>query len=281
MIALNEDIAERFEEVAELLQEQHANPFRVRAYRRGAESLRRLDRPASELLAEGGLEALVALPGIGESLARAVQSFVDRGRLPMLDRLRGESDPVALLGTVPGIGPKTAEALHDELHLDTLEQLEEAAFDGRLADFPGIGRKRLAAVRDHLAQRLQRVRPPATAATGDDPPVSEILDVDAEYRRKAAAGDLPRLAPRRFNPEGEAWLPVLHATRGQRHYTALFSNTRRAHEFGTTRDWVVIYLDAVPDERQWTVITSTRGALAGRRIVRGREDECRRHYSSG
>ena len=280
VIRLNEDIAERFEEVAALLEEQHANPFRVRAYRRGAVSLRGIDRPVSELLTAGGLEALEALPGIGISLARAAQSFIQHGRLPLLERLRGESDPVALLGTVPGIGVKMAEALHHELHLDTLEQLEEVAFDGRLESFHGVGAKRLAAVRDHLAQRLQRVQSPRPGPRPDDPTIAELLDVDAEYRDGAAAGRLPTLAPRRFNPSGESWLPVLHAIRGERHYTALFSNTRRAHEFGTTRDWVVLYLDGSTGERQWTVITSTRGSLAGLRIVRGREDECRSLYSA-
>ena len=281
MQALNETVAGRLEEVARLLEEQGANPFRVRAYRNGAATLRQLERPVSELLGSGGLEALEALPAIGESLARAIRTLVEHGRLPQLDRLRGEADPVALLGTVPGIGSRMAQRLHDELHLESLEELEAAAHDGRLAAVPGIGDKRLTAVRDHLAQRLQRVRrPPQEPAVrpGDDPEVAEILDVDAEYRRRAAGGELPLIAPRRFNPEGRAWLPVLHATRGERHYTALFSNTRRAHELGTTGDWVVIYLDGERGERQWTVITSTRGALAGRRIVRGREDECRRHY---
>ena len=272
-------MAERFEEVAALLEEQHANPFRVRAYRRGAGTLRSLERPVSEVLAVGGLEALVALPNIGESLARAAQSLVSHGRLPLLVRLRGESDPVALLGTVPGIGAKMAEHLHDELHLDTLEQLEAAAFDGRLEEFHGIGAKRLAAIRDHLAQRLQRVRAVSSGPGPGQPSVAELLEVDREYRTRAEAGELPKLAPRRFNPTGEAWLPVLHATRGDRHYTVLFSNTRRAHEFGTTRDWVVLYLDGSPGERPWTVITSTRGPLAGRRIVRGREEECARVYS--
>jgi hypothetical protein len=282
VIPVNEAIAERLEEVARLLEEQHANPFRVRAYRRGAATLRGLERPVAEILDEGGLAALDALPGIGESLARAVESLVRLGRLPQLDRLRGEADPVALLATVPGLGPGLAERLHDDLHLDTLEELEAAAHDGRLEAQPGIGPKRLAAVRDHLAQRLRRVRrrppeaePPVVAG---DPEVAEILDVDREYRERSAAGELPRIAPRRFNPGGDRWLPVLHATRGERHYTALFSNTRRAHELGTTRDWVVIYLDGAEGERQWTVITSTRGPLAGRRIVRGREPECRRHY---
>ena len=102
----------------------------------------------------------------------------------------------------------------------------------------------------------------------------ELLDVDREYLSRAEAGRLPRIAPRRFNPLREAWLPILHTERGPRHYTALFSNTARAHALGRTRDWVVIYADGVLGERQWTVVTDRSGELRGRRVVRGREREC-------
>lgn len=99
------------------------------------------------------------------------------------------------------------------------------------------------------------------------------------HRKKAAAGSLRTIAPRRFNPRGEAWLPVLHAEQGGWHFTALYSNTARAHELGRTRDWVVIYYyDGEHVEAQCTVVTEARGALAGRRVVRGREQECRAHY---
>jgi putative hydrolase len=89
---------------------------------------------------------------------------------------------------------------------------------------------------------------------------------------------LKKIAPRRFNPSGDAWLPVLHTTRGARHYTALFSNTARAHEQRKTGDWVVLYHDGRDGERQCTIITSEFGRLKGLRIVRGREDECEDHY---
>jgi hypothetical protein len=109
-----------------------------------------------------------------------------------------------------------------------------------------------------------------------------LVDVDREYREKAKRGRLPTIAPKRFNPRGESWLPILHATRGDWHFTALFSNTARAHELGKTRDWVVIYLyDDRHAERQHTVVTETRGALVGKRVIRGRETECRAHYAGG
>ena len=101
-----------------------------------------------------------------------------------------------------------------------------------------------------------------------------LLDVDREYRNAATAGQLPTLAPRRFNPAGAAWLPILHTERGAWRFTALFSNTALAHRLGRTRDWVVIFYetDAAP-ESQCTVVTETHGPLAGRRVVRGRESE--------
>lgn len=266
MSPLNAHIASRLDEVAQILEEQAANPYRVRAYRRAADSLRRQPRPVDEVLREGGLVALEELPGIGESLARSIRALVTTGRLPMLDRMRGESDPLALLRTIPGIGRVTADRLHDELGIETLEDLEAAAHDGRLARRRGFGPKRLAAIRDSLAQRLGRVRRGADAAP--EPPLAQILDVDAEYRSRAARGTLPRIAPRRFNPSREAWLPVLHTARGERHYTALYSNTARAHRLGTTRDWVVIYVDGA-EERSYTVVTARHGPLAGRRLVRG------------
>jgi hypothetical protein len=270
----NAAIAARLEEVAALLAEQQANPFRVRAYRRAGATLRDLDRQASEILADGGLPALEALPGIGTSLARMIRDVILHGRLGMLDRLRGEADPIALLTTVPGIGPKLADRLHHELGIDTLEELEIAAHDGRLARLVGMGPKRVAGIRDSLAQRLARVRTPLAVHPPDAPPVRELLDVDDEYRAKAAAGALRTIAPRRFNPRREAWLPVLHTRRGTRQYTALYSNTPRAHQLGRTHDWVVLYADGGDGERTYTVITAERGALRGRRIVRGREAEC-------
>jgi hypothetical protein len=273
---LNQQVAERLDEVALILEEQGANRFRVRAYRRGAETLRALPRPVAEVFEEGGLPALEALPAIGPSLARAIREVLRSGRLPMLERLRGESDPVALLTTVPGIGRLTAERLHHDLDIETLEDLEAAAHDGRLAGLEGFGPKRLAGVRESLAQRLARVRRPLESA-GAPPPVAEILDVDREYRARAAAGELKKIAPRRFNPRGREWLPVLHTQRGTRHYTALYSNTPRAHRLGRTRDWVVVYLEHGREEGQWTVITAQHGPLAGRRIVRGREAECEAH----
>jgi putative hydrolase len=103
--------------------------------------------------------------------------------------------------------------------------------------------------------------------------------VDREYREKAKRGKLPRVAPRRFNPTNEAWLPILHTERSGRHYTALYSNTSRAHELGTTKDWVVIYRDDPRGDGSWTVVTGRFGKLGGRRVVRGREADCSAYHA--
>ncbi|MET0851716.1 MAG: hypothetical protein ABW020_11340, partial [Candidatus Rokuibacteriota bacterium] len=162
----------------------------------------------------------------------------------------------------------------ERLHVDTLAALEVAAHDGSLAAVSGVGPRRAAMIRSALASMLGRPRPQPDA-TEAEPPVAELLDVDAEYRAAVAAGRLPRIAPRRFNPTAQAWLPILHTQRADRHYTALFSNTAMAHQLGREKDWVVIYYHADHHpERQCTVVTETRGALKGSRVVRGREAEC-------
>lgn len=279
MAPRNQDISGRLDEIATLLAEQGADRFRVGAYRRAADTLRALAVPVAEIFARDGLAGLEALPGVGPHIARAIRDLLVRGRLAMLDRLRGDHDPVALLCSVPGIGHTLAWKLHEDLGIETLTELEAAAHDGRLEQLVGLGAKRLAGIRDTLAQRLGRLRgaPPLNSVAGA-PPVAELLDVDREYRRAATADTLRRIAPRRFNPTGDAWLPVLHTVRGDRHYTALFSNTARAHELNKTRDWVVLYHDGRDGEQQATVVTAAFGDLKGRRIVRGREAECAAYY---
>ena len=275
----NVEIARRLEEVADLLEAQRANPFRVQAYRRAAVSIGHLPKPLAEIWREDGEEGLRAVVGIGDRLATSLRILITTGRLPMLNRLRGETDPVALLESVSRASAMPWPNVSiTSLRSDSLEDLEAAAHNGRLFDIAGIGKKKLAGIIDTLATRLGRVRVQGQRIKTDEPSVEELLDVDREYRDKAASGELPTIAPRRFNPRRDAWLPILHTHRGERDYTALYSNTARAHELGRTRDWVVLYSDGGLDERQATVITAQRGVLRGRRIVRGREQECEEFY---
>jgi putative hydrolase len=270
----NQQVADKLLECATLLEQQAANPFRVRAYRRAAESVARSGEDVYAILAAQGRAGLERLPGVGPSIAAAIEELLRTGRWSQLLRLRGMLDPPRLFRAIPGVGRELAGRIHDALHVDTLEALEVAAHDGRLEDVSGIGPRRAAMIRAGLQGLLGRPRP-APSPPQREPAVALLLDVDAEYRRRAASAQLPRIAPRRFNPAGEAWLPVLHTERGPWRFTVLFSNTARAHRFGRTRDWVVIYFHtATEPEGQRTVVTETRGPLAGLRVVRGREDEC-------
>ena len=275
----NSQIAEMLREAAALLHQQGANPFRVGAYRRAADTIETLGRPLREIFEREGVEGLVALPDIGTGIAAAIREILRRGRWSLLERLRGAVEPDQLFQTIPGVGPELAARLHEELQVDTLEALEVAAYDGRLERVPGIGPRRTAGIRASLAsmlgRRLFRSRDAAR------PPVSMLLDVDRQYRESAAADDLPTIAPRRFNPENERWLPILHTDRDGWHFTALFSNSPRAHQLGRTGDWVVLFwYDDHHWEGQATVVTETHGRLVGHRVVRGRERECEDWYAS-
>ncbi|MCB1741443.1 MAG: DNA-binding protein [Gammaproteobacteria bacterium] len=283
----NAVIAERLEEVAALLEQQDADPFRVTAYRRAARSVRELRQPLMRIHAEGGRSALVALPAIGERISRAIEEMLQTGRWAQLERLRGESEPEKLFQTLPGIGPKLAGAIHEHLHVDTLADLEAAAHDGRLEDVPGIGPRTAAALRATLSERLSRSRGRADhpisqtrSETSSEPDIAALLHVDALYRQRAESNTLPTIAPRRFNPEHVAWLPILHTEHGGWSYTAMYSNTARAHSLARNRDWVVLYFARDHhDEGQRTVVTETHGPLQGERVIRGRESECLEHHA--
>ena len=138
---------------------------------------------------------------------------------------------------------------------------------------PGIGERREAAIRAGVAAILGQGK--SSRRRGPLPPAALLLAVDASYREQAADGKLPRIAPKRFNPQREAWLPVLHTRRKGWHFTALFSNTARAHELKRTGDWVVVYYyDDDHREGQCTIVTETHGPMKGMRVIRGRESEC-------
>jgi len=284
MRSFNHEVATRLRETAQLLRAQRANHFRVNAYLHAADTLDQLEQDVAELMRQKGVEGLVALPAIGEGIARSIYEYVATGRMSRLENLKGAADPVALFRSIPTVGRALAERIHDELHVDSLEALENAVREGRLQQVEGLGRKRREAIeawlQKHLDDQRRQSRPVAEAAA-DGPSVELVLRVDGEYRRKAAAGKLPRITPKRFNPDNKAWLPILHTTHEHWHFTALYSNTARAHQLGRTADWVVIYFyDDHHREGQHTVVTETHGSLRGRRVVRGREAECLRYYQA-
>lgn len=290
MHVTNAEIADQLDEIARLLEVQEANPFRVRAYRDAPDQVRAVDHPLTELLEERGLDALEELPNIGSSLAGVITEIVHQGRSSLLDRLRSEVEPEAVFEQVPGIGEELARRIVTHLDVTTLPELEQAAHDGRLAQVPGFGDERVHSVQVALAGLLSGAAQRHARQAGEiegaqdvqeglsQPPVALLLDIDRLYRQRAAAGELRRIAPKRFNPEGKAWLPIMELDRAGYHFTALYSNTARAHELGKTHDWVVIYYEKDGAEDQCTVVTETHGPLEGKRVIRGREPETRGYY---
>ncbi|HEX3034263.1 MAG TPA: helix-hairpin-helix domain-containing protein [Thermodesulfobacteriota bacterium] len=286
----NSQIADALDRIAELLEIQDGSPFRVRAYRVAAQTVRESGRPLTDILESEGIEGLDRLPGIGKSIASIIQEYIYTGRISLLERLEGQVSPEDLFATVPGIGEKLAHRIHRELNIDTLEELELAAHDGRLEHVPGFGKRRVKGIQQTLSSVLSRsTRRRARrldwieaqeGGFSEKPSVETILKVDDEYRRKDKAGRVSKIAPHRFNPEGGAWLPVLHTERDGWSFTAMYSNTAQAHELGMTRDWVVIYYERDGEESQCTVVTERRGKLAGRRTIRGRESECADYYTN-
>ena len=269
----NAAAARRLEQAARILEAQDANMYRVRAYRTAAETVRKLDRPAADILREGGRKAFLELPGIGDRLALTLEQLILTGHIPHVEGLG--SRPEDLFGSVPGIGPEMARRIHDRLRVETLEELEQAAHDGRLAEVPGMGPKRLRGIREALAGRFRKA---VGGPAAELPPVEDLLMVDEMYRERAAAGALRTVAPRRFNPKGEAWLPVMATRYGGRRYRVMFSNTAAAHQAGREHDWVVVYFEQDGAKGQCTVVTEVGGAMRGLRVVRGREAECARYY---
>ena len=274
MKANNIVVADALREAAALFAQQNANQFRISAYRNAAKTIEELPEDVADFVARGA-DALDALPHIGKSIAGAIIQLTTTGRWAQLERMRGLLDPEIAFQNIPGIGPTFARLIHEHLHIDTLEALEAAAHDGRLDTVPGIGERRGKIIRQSLASILARKRP--LLSSGHKilpPPIEIILDVDREYQERAKSGDLKFIAPKRFNPKGEAWLPILHTERGPWHFTVLFSNTARAHELGKTADWVIVFYSSDHQiEDQCTVVTETSGPLKGQRVVRGREQE--------
>jgi hypothetical protein len=272
----NEMMAKQLREYALALEKEGGNLFRARAFRTAAGQLLMMSRQVAEVFAEEGRKGLERLPGIGKSLAYTVEMLLRTGELRTLRPVDAHREPERDLTSLPGIGVRTAEQLRDRLGITTLEGVRAAALAGRLGTI-GIGPGRVAPLVAEVDARLGAARKPK--APEEEPGLESLLALDEEYRSGAAEGALPTLAPRAFNPEGARWLGILRREREGWKMRALFSNTAVAHRLGKTNDWVVVYFEKGSVIGQRTVVTELRGDQAGKRVVRGREPECRAFYA--
>ena len=153
----NADIAAIFTEIADLLEIEQANPFRIRAYRNAARLVGELGREVRAMVERG--EDLTDLPGIGGDLAGKMREIVDTGKCRTLQKLQAELPPaITELLHVPGLGPKRVRMLWHELEVQTLEQLARAARDGRIRELPGFGAKTEANILQAVEAHVSKAR---------------------------------------------------------------------------------------------------------------------------
>ncbi len=185
----NFELAECFQEIADLLEIREENVFRVRAYRRAAQQL--------ENLAEDAVEALRAgkkIPGIGADLAAKIREWADSGTMADLEELRkGLPRGVRQLMGLPGVGPKTARLLHERLGIDSVERLEEACRSGRILQVPGIRQKTCQNIlRGIETWRLGQARMPLARAWPLADALVRALREEPSVRAIEVAGSLRR-----------------------------------------------------------------------------------------
>lgn len=233
----NVEIAERLSEVADLLEIQEANPFRVRAYRNAVRTIEGLTRSLAEMVEEG--EDLTELSGIGEDISGYITEMVETGEFELLRELHDEVPPtVADLLDLEGIGPKKAKQLWEELDIETVDDLEDALDEGRVVELEGFGEKTAEKLRqaiEDFRKHRERFRlgdadrwvEPLLEYMRGAPGVEE-LDVAGSYRRrKETVGDIDLLAV--CDDAG----PVME------HFTS-YDLVERVTEAGETRGSVVL-----------------------------------------
>ncbi len=188
----NSDIAHLFNEIADLLEIKAENPFRVRAYRRAAESLEALREDVAAIAARGELEKI---QGIGKDLATKIKDVLDTGRVQYLEDLRQEipAGVVELMG-VHGVGPRMAKLLFDRAGVDSVEKLETLARAGKLAGLPGIQAKTEQNILKGIAVwRAGRERMPLGRALALAEAIVSSLKVLPGVSRIETAGSLRRM----------------------------------------------------------------------------------------
>lgn len=200
----NADLAAAFDQTADLLELQQANPFRIRAYRNAARLVGELKLDLVAHVAQG--RPLPRLPGIGPDLAGKIVEFARSGHLALLDRLRRQIPAgVPEMLQLPGLGPKRVRALYEELHVTSLAQLARAARDGRVRALPGFGARTEARILEAIeaaSRRPQRLKLVAAAQYAaalvawlrQAPRVKEVVAAGSLRRARETVGDLDLLA---------------------------------------------------------------------------------------
>ena len=168
----NEEIAELFENLGAMLEMQGDSVFKIRAYQRAARAIHELSFPLAQAVSEG--QKLTGIPGIGKAISEKIQELVTTGQIQTYERVKAELPEGALdLLAIPGIGPKTAMLIGTELGISTVEGVEQAAQDGRLAKLPRMGKKAADGILRHI--RASRSMSSDRTPIGSALPVAESV----------------------------------------------------------------------------------------------------------
>jgi DNA polymerase (family 10) len=202
--ARNAEIADVFDETADLLEIQGENPFRIRAYRNAARLLRGLKEEAADIRDAG--RDLSGLPGIGEDLAGKIGEVIDTGGTEILRRLHRQlPHSIVELLRIPGLGPKRAKLLHDRLGIKSLAQLRKAAEAGKLRSLSGVGARTEAKILQATAAQQQAAPRLTLAAAAPQaqaliaylrsaPGIKQVAIAGSYRRARETVGDLDILA---------------------------------------------------------------------------------------
>ena len=186
-----DQVAEVLVSIATLLELKGENPFKVRAYLNGARAIEALNEPLGKVVGEGRLGEI---KGIGDALQKKIGELVATGRLAYYEELKAATPPglIAML-EVPGLGPKKVKALHDKLNLETVEELEQACKEGKVAGLEGFGEKTQANIREGIERRRAYAsRHLLSDALSAGQRLLETLRLHPEVTRCSMAGSLRR-----------------------------------------------------------------------------------------
>jgi DNA polymerase (family 10) len=234
----NLDVARTLEELADLLEIQGANPFRIRAYRNAVRTVEGLTRPLRAMVDAG--EDLTALAGIGKDIAGRIEELIGTGTIELLEQLDAEV-PRSLveLMRLDGVGPKKARKLHDELNVRTVDDLEAELQAGRVEKLQGFGRKSaekiLRAIAEHrahvgrfLLDDAEELVAPVVEHVRGAPGVERIEVAGSLRRRKETIGDVDLLA----QCEGDGTAVIEHFVK--------YAGAERVEAAGGTKGSIVL-----------------------------------------
>ncbi|MGQ9616764.1 MAG: DNA polymerase/3'-5' exonuclease PolX [Spirochaetota bacterium] len=244
----NSDVVDIFNRVADLLELDGANQFRVRAYRNAARTISALSRSIGEMVENG--EELTVLPGVGKDLAEKIEEIVKTGSLRQLRELERKVPPelIALM-SIPSLGPKRVRLLYTELGIKDEEQLMEAARDGKIREIAGFGDKterRILEEIERLRQRGERGRLKLMEAERITEPLLEYLSKIEGVKRVEAAGSYRR---RRETVGDLDILVVCEDSSDVMESFVQYDDVKRVLSKGETRSSVILKSDFQVDVR--------------------------------